>query len=270
VATSGKIIPGFLYLFVFAMGLGSLFVLIGTFAGALAALPKAGGWMEHIKHFFGVIMIAVAYYMARPLIPQEWFLLLIGFGLLALAAFFDGFHRLEKDAEFFPRWVKAITTFMIVGGVFYTLLGLARLNGVIGDGTKNQGAVVVAAPESKGSEAAGIPWIHNDEAAAMALSVQSGKPVMVDFWATWCVACEELDHKTFSDPVVAKFIAAHFVPLKVDGTKVNGPVKQVWARYGVKGLPTILFLRPDGSEIERFEAYRTVEETMPVLKRVAG
>lgn len=270
VASTGKIFAGFIYLFVFALGLGALFILIGTFAGALAALPTAGGWMDRVKHFFGVVMIAVAYYMARPLIPTEWFLLSVGFGLIALAAFFGGFHRIEKDAEFVDRWLKAATTFMIVAGIFYTLLGLARLNGVIGGGTKDSGALVVAEKGPEGSEAAGVKWIHDDEARAFAEAKSSGKPLMIDFWAEWCVACKELDHITFSDPTVAKLIVDRFVPLKIDGTKANGPVKEIWSRYKVVGLPTIIFLAPDGRELDRFEAFRTVEQTLPVMRRAAG
>lgn len=279
VATTGKVITGMVYLFVFACGLGLLFVVIGTLTGALTALPKAGIWMEKVKQIFGFVLIATAYYFGRGLIPADWFILAVGFGFLATAGMFGGFSRLPQNAEFGARLTKAMATFLIIAGVFYSCLGLSRLQGLslsaltgatIPPSLAGGGGRGVLAKKSAGSEAAGLKWIHNDEAAAIALSRSTGKPLMVDFWAEWCVACKELDHKTFSDPQVAQLIGDRFVPLKIDGTKADAAVKAIWARYSVRGLPTVLFLTPNGREIERFEAFRTVDETLPVLKRVVG
>ncbi len=267
VATTGKVVIGMVYLFVFASGLGLLFVVIGTIAGALIALPKAGGWMEKVKHFFGFVLIATAYYYAYPLVPKDWFVLAVGFGFLATAGVFGAFTRQAEGAEFVARTTKAIATFLLIAGVFYTWLGLAKLQGLTSAMT---GGMIATAPASQqdGHIASGVNWLHISPDEGFAQAKASGKPMMIDFWAEWCVACKELDHKTFSDPSVSPIINDKFIAVKVDGTKITPELKAVWARYGVKGLPTVVFFTPDGVEIERFEAFRTVEQVMPVLDRV--
>lgn len=272
VASTGRIFLGFIYLFVFALGLGSLFVLIGTFAGALTNLPKAGQWMDHVKHFFGVVLLAAAFYFGRGIVSPHFFLVSVGFGLIFLATLFKVFHKSDDDEELDILKVgrHAGAVFLLVAGVFFTFLGLARMNDVSFGGSASTTVASAPAKKIEGSEAAGLVWIHDDEAKALADSKASGKPIIIDFWAEWCVACMELDHETFSDPAVVKYLNDNFIPLKIDGTRANGPVKEIWAKFKVRGLPTVLFLRPDGSEIERFEAFRTVSEAMPVLQRVAG
>jgi thiol:disulfide interchange protein DsbD len=272
VASTGKVVTGLLYLFVFACGLGLLFVVIGTLAGAFTALPKSGGWMERVKHFFGFIMIAAAYYFARPFIPEDWFILAVGFGFLATAGVFGAFTRLEDHSDFIARTTKAIATFLLIAGVFYTWLGLAKFQGLASAMT---GGLMVSSSHVTASPAApehktGVQWLHTSPEEALQMAKSSGKPLMIDFWAEWCAACKELDHKTFSKPEVSDLINSRFIPLKVDGTKITPELKAIWASYGVKGLPTVVFLKGDGAEVERFEAFRTVEETMPVLKRVLG
>jgi len=267
VASTGKVVIGMLYLFVFAAGLGLLFVVIGTLAGALTALPKAGGWMEKVKHFFGFVLIASAYYFAKPLIPEDWFILTVGFGFLATAGVFGAFTRLEDGAEFIARTTKAIATFLMIAGVFYTWLGLARLQGLTSAMT---GGMISTAPtvNEEPHQASGVNWLHISPEEGLAQAKSSGKPMMIDFWAEWCAACKELDHKTFSDPSVSPIINDKFIAVKVDGTKITPELKAIWARYGVRGLPTVVFFTPEGKELERFEAFRTVEQVMPVLARV--
>lgn len=270
VATTGKILPGFLYLFVFACGLGLLFVVIGTFAGALSALPKAGGWMEHVKHFFGVIMIAAAFYFAKPMIPSGWFQLTAGAAIIMLAGLMGAFSKLESEAEFKERILRAVAAFVLIIGVFYTLLGLAELKGIslTGAGASNAGTNTTVTTSNISHSA--VNWQHISPEEGLAQAKATGKPLLIDFWAEWCAACKELDHKTFSDPSVSPIINDRFIPVKVDGTKITPELKALWAKYGVKGLPTVVFMTHDGVEVERFEAFRTVEQTMPVLNRVLG
>ena len=91
---------------------------------------------------------------------------------------------------------------------------------------------------------------------------------MMDFWAEWCVACKELDHKTFSEPIIFEYVNRNFIALKYDGTITSDEVKSIWAKFKVKGLPTVLFLNSNGEEMDRFEAFRTVEKILPILEEV--
>ncbi|MBM3326448.1 MAG: DUF255 domain-containing protein [Calditrichaeota bacterium] len=254
VASTGSLFLGFIYLFVFACGLGSLFVVIGTFAGVLTALPKAGMWMERVKQVFGVILIAAAYYFVRSLIPAGWFTLFIGLGMLMLAGLLGAFERLESEAELKHKAAKAFALFVLIIGVFYTLLGLAKLNHIS----------LSSSSSSSFSSSSSIEW-RSDIDAALSEAQAAGKPLMIDFGAEWCAACKELEHKTFSQPEVTARLKSQFIPVKHDGTQITPEVKAVWQKWGVKGLPTVLFLSPDGKELSRFEAFRTAEEVMKAM-----
>jgi len=86
-----------------------------------------------------------------------------------------------------------------------------------------------------------IPWLH-DERAALEQARATGKPLLVDFFAEWCVACKELDVHTFSDPAVKEQVVENFVPLKVDATDETDEVTRLETKYGVPGLPTVLMM----------------------------
>jgi len=262
VSSTGNLFLGFLYLFVFACGLGVLFIVIGTFAGAMSALPTAGVWMDTIKKGFGVIMIAMALYFGKSMIPADWHLLLVGLGFLLFAGMLGGFSRAESDAGMGRMIGRGFARFVVLIGMFYVLLALVRLEGInLTAPSTSQSSV----QSTDGTHKAGVSWIYDDETAAFDQAKLTGQVVVIDFWAEWCAACKELDHKTFSDSKVFDTINSNFIPLKINGTKVTDEVKTVWAKYGVKGLPTVLFLSPEGEELARFEAFRTVDEVMPLL-----
>lgn len=268
VSSAGNLFLGFLYLFVFAMGLGMLFIVIGTFAGVLAALPKAGGWMEKVKVVFGVILIAAALYLGKSLIPPTLFTILVGLALMILAGLMGGFSRLDSDAELSERFWRALAAFTLLLGIFYTLTGLFKAENINLSTVGSAGNPSSAIEPLKASS--GANWIENDIDEAFARAKQSNKPVVIDFWAEWCAACLELEHKTFSAPIVYEKLNSDFIALKVDGTTVNEEIKQTWNRFRIHGLPTVLFMTPDRKEITRFEAFRTVDEVLPILLQVAS
>ncbi len=271
VSSTGNLLAGFIYLFVFACGLGMLFVVIGTFTGAVATLPRAGGWMERVKQGFGVVLIAAAFFFGKALVPEDWFTLLVGVGLLMLAGFLGGFSRMEPEAPLGRRVGRGVAVFVMLAGAFYVLIGLARIEDLSLFAERGSaGSGVVSAAEDSSRKHTGVNWIYDDEAAAFTRAHQTDRPVMIDFRADWCAACNELDHKTFSDPSVQRMVNRDFVPLKIDGSKITAQIKATWERYGVKGLPTVLFLSPDGEELARFEAFRTVEQVTEILNHVVA
>jgi len=268
VSSSGNLFTGFLYLFVFACGLGSLFVLLGTFAGAITALPTAGGWMENVKKVFGVILIGMAFFFGRPLIPDTWFTLGIGLATLMLAGLLGGFSLLSADSSMGQKVSRGLGSFILLLGAFYTLYGIAKFEGVnlAGIGAGAGGQVLAGDVSQKNHE--GPNWIKDDFEAAFERASSTGDIIMIDFWADWCAACKEMDHKTFAKAEVYEIINEHFVPLKIDGTKVTKEMKAIWDKYDVRGLPTILFLTPEGEEVNRFEAFRTVNQVVPILNEL--
>ncbi len=272
VSSTGSLFLGFIYLFVFAMGLGLLFVVIGTFAGALTVLPKAGGWMENVKKVFGVVLIAAAFYFGKPMLPEKIYTLLTGLALLMLAGMLGAFTKLAEDSGLGKKFGRAVSVFVLIAGIFYTLLGFLRFEGmesIIGGNIYNASLANEKSEALSSDEHSSINWIKDDVDAAFQLAQETNKPVMIDFWAEWCAACKELDHKTFSQPEIYKFVNRDFIALKIDGTEITDEVKQVWKKFGVKGLPTVVFMDPDGKEIDRFEAFRTVEEVLPFLQKAS-
>jgi thiol:disulfide interchange protein DsbD len=116
--------------------------------------------------------------------------------------------------------------------------GVALLVGAI--------AYSAGAAEARARKVPALAWLH-DEPAALALARAEKRPLVVDFWAEWCVACKELDKHVWSDPrVQAK--AARFVALKLDGTADDAPFQALVAKYGVQGMPTVVFVDDSGRE----------------------
>lgn len=244
IATHGSPVVGFLILFVFALGLGTLFVIIGTFSSAINSLPRAGEWMESVKKFFGFILLMMALYFLQTIIPTTLTAVLFGILLLSLGIFGGGLDRLTAEATFFHRLKKFIGVVALLFGIYF-LMGTVLIHGLI------------LPPASEWLPASGggavkqetglIPWETNFE-AGLAKAKSEGKPVLIDTWATWCVNCRVLEKKTFGNPAVAAE-AERFVPLKIQLESANSPItKEFMARFGWKAysLPTTLLLDSSG------------------------
>jgi len=244
IATHGSPFVGFIVLFVFALGLGTLFVIIGTFSSAINALPGAGGWMESVKKFFGFVLLLMALYFLNTIISPTLTAVLAGLLLTAFGVFGGGLDRLAPEAKFFPRLKKFLGVLAMLAGL-YLLIGTMITRGFILPPAA-QWLPVVGEGRTAAEESL-IPWTTDLE-AGMELARAEGKPVLIDTWATWCVNCRVLDKKTFGNPAVAAE-AERFIPLKIQlesaGTQIT---KDFMARFGLKhySLPTTLLLDSSG------------------------
>lgn len=245
VATSGSPAIGFLVLFIFALGLGTLYVLIGTFSSAINKLPGSGEWMESVKKFFGFVLLLMALYFVRTLIEPWLAALLTGLLLVAFGVFGGGLDRLTARSAFFPRLKK----FM---GVLALLIGIYLLMGVL----FTQGLILPAASQwlpSIGGPAAQaghlISW-ETELEQGLARAQREGKPVIIDTWATWCANCRVLERETFGNPEVATKISERFVPIKVQLENADTEITRGFmARFGMShySLPTTLLLDSRGN-----------------------
>jgi len=244
IATNGSPVIGFFTLFSFALGLGTLFVIIGTFSSAINRLPQSGVWMETVKKFFGFILLLMAIYFLRPLISVEITALITALLLFVFGVFGGGLDRLTSESGFFPRLKKLLGILALIVGT-YLLLGLMFSQGFLLPSASHwfpsMGAVSTV-------EETGITGWETDLATGLARARAENKPVIIDTWATWCANCRVLEKKTFSNPEVG-VEAERFVPIKVQLEKSDSPETLAFkARFGLKAysLPTTLLLDSQG------------------------
>ena len=261
IAKMGSIVLGFTYLFTFALGLGLLFLVLGTFAGALASLPQAGGWMDTVKHLFGVILIAMGIFYLRGLLGPNWTSMLLGAFAVFVGTYTGAFHALEEDPPKSRLFRKGLGIVLVLVGAFLLLSGLARQTGL-----SAPAGGTTAASSGAATGHPGPAWVM-DDVAGLARAKAEGKPAFIDFYADWCTACKELDHKTWPDPgIVAE--AGRFVAIKLDFTKKDPANAAKQASYGVAGLPTVIFYDAAGQEVTRFFGFKGPEEVREILAGV--
>ena len=215
-------ILGFTMFFVLAIGLGIPFVFLAIFSGSVSKLPRSGAWMVWVKQVFGVILIAMAIYFLQPLIPNAIYAYLLG-AFLALAGIYLTVFSKVKAASFGFKAIKgAVGAIFIGAGLFLSLMA--------------------AAPERPSVE-----WVEGD-LSSVESGLKSGKPVIIDFTAEWCVPCQELEHFTFTDERVVA-LAKSFTMIKVDLTKTGDTkASAVKDRYSIAGVPTVLFFDAGGNQ----------------------
>lgn len=217
VAQSRSVPLGLLLFFFLALGLGVPYLFLGIFSSALPSMPRSGAWMVQIKKAFGFILIAMAFYFLRPVVGDEIYRWGVALSLLVGAAFL-----------FFGRGgSRGGTAVRLAAGILFLVVGAA-----------------FAIPSRQGP---GIDWQPYD-AALLETAAATGQPVVIDFYADWCLPCKELDDKTFSDgAVVAE--SERFVRLKADLTRPEDPeTRRLTERFDILGVPTIVFLDPQGRE----------------------
>ena len=265
IATSGSALMGFMVLFTFAMGLGTLFLLIGTFSSAIQALPNAGAWMESVKKFFGFVLLLMALYFLRTLISVELTALLTGLLLLVAGVFGGGFDRLTPDSTFFPRLKKTF-------GVLCTLIGIYLLGGYLVSAGLIWPAVNTGAIGSVGHGGIEekIAW-QTDLDSGLELGRKSGRPVLIDTWATWCANCKKLDKSTWVDDRVADE-SKRFVALKLQLEKSDSPeTRHFMKQFGMKtySLPTIILINSQGNVQDVIQGYKSPADMLELMKRVS-
>ncbi|MGR3318742.1 MAG: protein-disulfide reductase DsbD family protein, partial [Candidatus Anammoxibacter sp.] len=246
IASTGSRFIGFWLLFVFAWGMGLLLIAVGTFSGSLKVLPKSGTWMEVVKKVMGILLIGAALYYLKAIIPEKIFLIVLGMFLIIVGIFSGGADRLVSKSAVFARVKKSFGLLCIIFGIYF-LVGTLLLKGLI-----LSPFVGIQSPtgnELTAKNGSGIEWVLS-EGSGLTIAANEGKPVMIDFWAEWCSVCKQLEKKTLYDAEVIKE-SKRFVNIKIDCTDVDdSAVKDLWAKYGIVGLPTIIFIDENGSVLK--------------------
>ena len=247
IAQTGNTVLGGVALFVLALGMGVPLLLVGLSAGAL--LPKAGGWMNAVKYFFGVMMLAIAIYLISPVVPGWVGMLLWALLLIASAIYLHALDPLPAHATGWSRLWKGLGVVLLIGGLAILLGMLAGSRNLLQplDVFKGgSGGGVALAAEQKGLAFEKVKDVAGLD-ARLAQAKADGKAVMLDFYADWCVSCKEMETFTFSDPKVQARLA-DVVLLKADVTANADADKALLKRFNLFGPPGLIFWTAAGEQ----------------------
>ena len=224
-------------LFALAAGMSVPLLLLGASAGAL--LPKAGAWMEGVKRFFGVLLLGVAIWIVQPILPAALGLVLWG----ALAVFAAVLVWGQRSTAARPAWRNALAGALVV-------LGLFEWVGAASGAVDPLQPLARFGPGAEGrADAAALRFQPVRSSAELdAVLASSSRPVMLDFYADWCVSCKEMERYTFSDQAVRARLSKA-VLLKADVTANNAQDRELLKRFQLFGPPGTLFFAPRGAEI---------------------
>jgi thioredoxin:protein disulfide reductase len=239
-------------LFAMAAGMSVPLLLIGLSAGTL--LPRAGAWMRSVKFFFGVLMLGLALWIVTPIIPGwvpmvGWAALGIGYGAYLL-------------------WVDRRGWLSRVFGVLFAVFGLVQL---VGAATGGRDALEPLAHLGSGAHKLEFQPVRSVTELDAVLAQSSGKTVMLDFYADWCVSCKEMEKLTFADARVQ----AHFsnmVLLQADVTANNADDKALLKRFKLFGPPGIIFFDKQGRELQgvRVIGYQDADKFLRSLSQATN
>lgn len=261
IGQSGDPVRGGLALFALSMGMGIPLLLVGTGAGRF--VPKAGGWMNAVKGVFGVLLLAVALYLLERVLPGEITVALWALLAIASAVYMGAF---AVSSSGWQKLWKGLGLALFVWGVAL-LIGLASgradlftpLKGFTGGG---------ATVEEEHLPFKRIKSVEDLE-REVANAAKMQKPVMLDFYADWCISCKEMERYTFTDPAVRQALG-DFVLLQADVTANDAEDQALLAKFGLYGPPGIIFFDRDGVELPnlRVIGYKPAAEFAPHVQRV--
>lgn len=259
IGQTGDALLGGAALFAMSLGMGIPLLLIGVSAGKL--LPRAGAWMDNVKAIFGVLMLGVAIWMAERILPGSvtlflWSALLIGsaiyLGALEPVGEKSGWHKLAKSL-----------------GIILLAYGILLLVGMAG-GSKDvlQPLKVYQGGSSSTTQASEkLPFKTIKSLAELKEEVSKGHPVMLDFYADWCISCKEMEKFTFSDANI-KAALSNVTLLKADVTANDAIDKELMKAFNIIGPPAILFFNQgEEKQVLRVVGFKKPEEFIQNIEK---
>ncbi len=251
-----------------SLGMGVPLIALGFGAGYL--LPKAGAWMETVKRFFGVLLVAVAIYLLGVL-PEVPILLFWGAFFVIVSTYLGATQSLPDQSTGWHRFQKGIGILLLVWGI------AALVGGFYGERNLLKplpvGLFSMAQPTNATGTESGVFTTVDTISELDRQFVKAGqerKPVLLDYYADWCVDCVKMKQTTFKNPEVVRVLREHYLALQVDVTDPNDPdSRAIKKRFGVFGPPAVLFFDPEGHPLpdRSFYGYRAAEELLTLMNR---
>jgi len=249
IGQTGNAFLGGSALFIMGLGMGVPLLLLGASAGEI--LPKAGVWMNTVKHVFGVLMLAVAIWLLERILPAPLILALWGLLLIGSAVYMGAFDTLTELSTGWQRLWKAVGIAMVLYG---TLLIIGSASGAkdVFQPLKNltgfHNGSKVGEQEGLGfTSIKGVDGLNT----ILKLANRQNKPVMLDFYADWCIECKRMDKTTFDDPQVKQQLE-DVILAQTDVTSNDKDDQNLLKSFELLGPPAILFFNPDGTEKRNF------------------
>jgi len=234
---------GLVMFFTLAIGLGAPLVFLAVFSGSISMLPRAGVWMIWVRQVFGFVLVGMALYFMEPMIPKAVYPLIFGAFIIMAGLFLGWISKQTAPGAAFRVIRYGVGAIAVMAGVF----------------------VIVS---SQSPEAPSVNW-EKITTTSLEKAMASGNPVIIDFTADWCLPCKELEHYTFSDPRVVE-LSPGFVTLRADLTVAgDDQAEKMKSRFGVAGVPTVLFLGKGGKEREelRFVGFVDADVFLDKMKK---
>ncbi len=265
IAKTGDALQGGLALFAMGLGMGLPLLIIG--ASARHLLPKPGPWMNAVNRFFGVLLLGVAIWLISPVIPVMVQMLAWAALFILPAIYLHALDPLSSRAHGWERFGKGL-------GVISLLLGTALLIGALG-GSRDplqplgflRGNATTAAQTLHATTQPHFTRVKTGAELDRYLN-NPGRPVLLDFYADWCVSCKEMERLTFADPQVAAQMNRMLL-LQVDVTEDNADDRALLKRFELFGPPGIIFFNAHGQENHdlRVIGFQAADSFLTTLKQ---
>lgn len=264
IAQSHNMLLGGAALFCMAIGMGTPLLLIGL--GASSVLPRSGAWMTSIQQFFGVVLLGMAIETLSSLLPVAIHILLWSTLLVLSAIYWRAVDTLPVHASGLQRLLKGVNILILTTGLMLLVGVLGGANNllqpldVFHTGT-------IAAPAQQATDNA--ITVHSIAQLNTQLALAQGKPVLLDFYADWCVSCKEMAATTFQDPNIQRQLSA-FVLIRADVTDNTPDEDALRKQFGVFGPPALIMFNAQGTaNANHAIGLQSVDELSAWLKQVA-
>lgn len=247
IAETGDAVLGGLSLFALSMGMGAPLLVIGTSAGKF--LPKAGMWMDAVKIVFGVMLLGLAIWLLERVTPAAFTMSLWAMLMIVSAVYMGAFESLKEAGNGWKKLWKGVGVLLLIYGIII-LLGVASGGKNVLQPLKGLGSISGSITQTEKLDFINIKGVDGFKAELNKASA-AGKPVMLYFYADWCVSCKEMEAFTFTKASVHQALDG-VVLLKADVTPNDEQDSALYKHFGIIGPPSIMFFGSDGVEHKNY------------------
>lgn len=230
---------GFALFFTLAVGMGLPYVALALAAGSIRRLPRSGEWLAWVEQLFGFVLIGLALYFVDPLFPNRLMTRALPFYAVAVALYLGLVSSAGNSWQAFKLFKRTVAALAVIALIY------------------------LAIPRPRGPELSFSPY----SPATLASAKSARTPVVIDFFADWCIPCREMERTTFKDPQVLSQ-AQRFVKLKADLTHQDPHTQALIDQYEIQGVPTTVFIDSDGKLRKRIVGYIGAPEFLDHLRQI--